>query len=89
MESSHDTLALLLMIRIMQDMREQASSRASHTYTSTHAHTPSQPHPLPFYTSFLDGLSILLWPRFKALLDAHVCSLRQASTPALLLQVCA
>ena len=48
-------------------MREQLMAQA---------HSPLQ-IPLHFYASYLDSLSILLWPRFKALLDAHVTSLRQ------------
>lgn len=74
------------MIRITQDMRELASAPCA-SASAPPATTHPSLRPLPFYASFLDALSILLWPRFKALLDTHVASLRQASVPAALLQV--
>ncbi len=35
--------------------------------------------------ALLDALAMLLWPRFKALLDAHVASLRRHSLYSLYL----
>jgi len=54
-------------LHVAQDMREQLTGQAR---APLHI-------PLHFYAAYLDSLSILLWPRFKALLDAHVTSLRQ------------
>ena len=67
----HDAVGLLLMIRIMQDARQRVETSDCQ---------------LDVLISFLDALKVLVWPRFKALLDSHVASVRSVPVQGLLKQ---
>jgi len=39
---------------------------------------------IPCFDSYLNGLNLMLWPRFQAIIDLHIDSLRKASLPKIL-----
>ncbi|KAA0147019.1 hypothetical protein FNF29_07646 [Cafeteria roenbergensis] len=80
---SHDAVGLLLMINLTALHRSAAARRDRGESSAADARPPPPRGALPVMEGYFDRVTMCLWPRLKASLDAHAGSLRRADAARL------